>query len=209
VFYKRFYSHAQRLFEMEGSASSRSEGKEGGLASVNLYMARFARCGALIFQSLDASGDASIPDRPLHSKSAERTANGDTSTHESDDTASEQFSADDTVPASVRERNRGRWDSDIEDGPDDGTHDSDSDPESEAVPLTTSTTLDGEFIIDRIIDGPNARGKYLVKWKDHSAKHDSREPEDHLSPGDVEEYEAKRVEDEEAPLVALLQWEAS
>jgi len=58
--------------------------------------------------------------------------------------------------------------------------------------LTTSAsteTLPEEHRLEKIIAGPNEKGKYLVKWEGWTKEHNTWEPADHISTEDLQEHE--------------------
>jgi hypothetical protein len=81
------------------------------------------------------------------------------------------------------------WDSEKESDQEGDSSDSDggkgecesSDDESAiAVPMAIFETLDELHEAGKIVDGPNAAGKYLVKWVGFSSKENTWEPVCHL-----------------------------
>jgi hypothetical protein len=169
----------------------------------DLYRARFIVEGALQFQSFAQEEALPLPEQPAHAPEDEARS-GDS------DTTSERFGDGDAVPADVRELNAEFWDSEKEsdqegDSSDQEGDSSDSDDESvKAVPMTKSETLDGTYEAEEIVDGPNAAGKYLVKWVGFSSKENTWEPVGHLQDPHSQkllgEWCQKRIQEEEVPL---------
>jgi hypothetical protein len=81
---------------------------------------------------------------------------------------------------------------------------SEDDDGAPAVPPVKSRTLEGEFIIEAIVDGPNKAGKYLAKWENYSSKQNTWEPEGHLPKDMIEQYHIQKCIAEEVPLCKLL-----
>ena len=115
---------------------------------------------------------------------------------------------DDTLPADARALNASLWDSEAEgedaadveedSGTDEGPDGNDGD-DGGGAPLQKSgtITLEDEYNVESIRNGPRQDGKYLIHWEDCGSDEDTWEPKENLPPEMVDTYLKWRFEDSE------------
>ena len=115
---------------------------------------------------------------------------------------------DDTLPADARALNASLWDSEAEgedaadveedSGTDEGPDGNDGD-DGGGAPLQKSgtITLEDEYNVESIRNGPRQDGKYLIHWEDCGSDEGTWEPKENLPPEMVDTYLKWRFEDSE------------
>ena len=89
----------------------------------------------------------------------------------------------------------------------DGDAESDDGREGGSTALIRTVTLEDEFIMDHIVEGPRAEdGKYLIRWEGWDPEDDTWEPPDHLPPHILAEHQGNDSDSEgdDAPLASVL-----
>ena len=89
----------------------------------------------------------------------------------------------------------------------DGDAESDDGREGGSTALTRTVTLEDEFIMDHIVEGPRAEdGKYLIRWEGWDPEDDTWEPPDHLPPHILAEHQGNGSDSEgdDTPLASVL-----